>query len=148
MSEKEPIRVFVSHLFAETDDYLRIFEYLESVDNFFYVNVSKPENMPSGSSEAFKEELLAQVKESEAVIVLGSLYAQKSDWAQYQIEAAKVNSIPVIAVSSFGGTIVLSQKLVEQADVVVDWNARELVDAIRNKGRKEDTNRWEVIDFP
>lgn len=148
MSEKEPIRVFVSHLFAETDDYLRIFEYLESVDNFFYVNVSKPENMPSGSTEAFKEELLAQVKDSEAVIVLGSLYAQKSDWAQYQIEAAKVNSIPVIAVSSFGGTIVLSQKLVEQADVVVDWNARELVDAIRNKGRKEDTNRWEVIDFP
>ena len=148
MSEKEPIRVFVSHLFAETDDYLRIFEYLESVDNFFYVNVSKPENMPSGSTEAFKEELLAQVKDSEAVIVLGSLYAQKSDWAQYQIEAAKVNSIPIIAVSSFGGTIVLSQKLVEQADVVVDWNARELVDAIRNKGRKEDTNRWEVIDFP
>ncbi|MEL7537678.1 MAG: TIR domain-containing protein [Pseudomonadota bacterium] len=148
MSEKEPIRVFVSHLFAESDDYLRIFEYLESVDNFFYFNVSKPENVPTGSTEAFKEELLAQIKESEAVILLGSLYAQKADWAQYQIEAAKANEIPVIAVNGFGGTIVLNQRLIEQADTVVDWNAREMVDAIKSKGRDEDTNRWEVIDFP
>ena len=94
MSEKEPIRVFVSHLFSESDDYLRVFEYLESVDNFFYVNVSKPENTPSGSAEAFKEELLGQIKQSEAVIVLGSLYAQKADWGQYQIEAGEGEQHP------------------------------------------------------
>ncbi|MEM1262073.1 MAG: TIR domain-containing protein [Pseudomonadota bacterium] len=148
MSEKEPIRVFVSHVFSESDDYLRIFEYLESVDNFFYLNISRPEDRPSGSTEAFKETLLAQIKDSEVVLMLGSVYEQKADWAQYQIEAAKANNIPIVAVNGFGGTIVLHQRLIDQADVVVDWNAREIVDAIRNKGRDQDTNRWEVIDFP
>ncbi|MEM8982438.1 MAG: TIR domain-containing protein [Pseudomonadota bacterium] len=148
MSEKEPIRVFVSHVFSESDDYLRIFEYLESVENFFYLNVSRPEDMPSGSADAFKDTLLAQIKESEVILMLGSIYEQKADWAQYQIEAAKANNIPVIAVNGFGGTIVLHKRLLDQADTVVDWNAREIVDAIRNKGRDQDTNRWEVIDFP
>jgi hypothetical protein len=30
----------------------------------------------------------------------------------------------------------------------IDWNAREMVDAIRRVARGEDTARWEVIDFP
>ena len=47
MSEKNPIRVFVTHTFAESDDYMRVFEFLESVDRFFYINVAKPENVPS-----------------------------------------------------------------------------------------------------
>jgi hypothetical protein len=37
VSESNPIRVFVTHAFQETDDYLRVFEFLESVDRFFYL---------------------------------------------------------------------------------------------------------------
>ena len=56
VSENNPIRVFVTHTFAETDDYLRVFEFLEANDNFFYLNVSKPENVPeSGTVEALKD---------------------------------------------------------------------------------------------
>jgi len=46
VSENNPITVFASHSFEESDDYLRVFEFLESVDNFYYLNVSKPENIP------------------------------------------------------------------------------------------------------
>ena len=42
MSEQTPIRVFVTHAFDESDDYLRLFEFLECVDNFYYLNVSRP----------------------------------------------------------------------------------------------------------
>ena len=34
------------HAFEESVDYLRLFEFLENVDNFYYINVSKPENIP------------------------------------------------------------------------------------------------------
>ena len=70
MSEKNPIRVFVTHTFEESDDYLRVFEFLESDDRFYYLNVSKPENAPSdGRMESIKDELIAQIKKSEAMIV-------------------------------------------------------------------------------
>ena len=58
MSENNPITVFATHAFEESDDYLRVFEFLESVDRFFYINVSKPENVPgSGGLQAIKDEL-------------------------------------------------------------------------------------------
>ncbi len=148
MSEKQPINLFVSHVFSETDDYLRIFEYLESVENFFYVNSSKPDQVPTGSTEDFKNALLEQMKPAEVLIVLGSMFEAKKDWIGYQIEVAKARNMPVVCVNAFGSTIVLSQELLDRCDTVVDWNAREIVDAIRQKARGEDTNRWEVIDFP
>ncbi|NIW23724.1 MAG: hypothetical protein GWN29_03730, partial [Gammaproteobacteria bacterium] len=55
MSEKDPIRVFVMHTFSEHPDYRRVFEYLESSPNFFYVNCSNIESIPeSGGKEALK----------------------------------------------------------------------------------------------
>ncbi len=39
MSQQNPIRLFVSHSFKPDDDYLRVFEYLESAVNFFYKNL-------------------------------------------------------------------------------------------------------------
>ena len=74
MSESNPIRVFTTHSFEETDDYLRVFEFLESVDRFYYLNVSKPENLPTtGGQQEVKDELIAQIKQSEAVVVLPSV---------------------------------------------------------------------------
>ena len=58
MSENNPITVFASHVFEESDDYLRLFEFLEGLERFYYVNVSKPENIPqSGGLQAIKDEL-------------------------------------------------------------------------------------------
>ena len=46
MSESNPIKVFVTHNFKDNVDYLRVFEFLESMERFFYINCSKPENVP------------------------------------------------------------------------------------------------------
>ena len=70
-----PIRaLFVTHLWENTDDYLRVFEYLESARNFFYRNYSTPEHRPVGDKEALKEDLRKQIAPVEAVIALSSLY--------------------------------------------------------------------------
>ena len=149
VSEANPIRVFVTHTFAESDDYLRVFEFLESVDRFYYLNVSKPENVPEqGGLAAIKDELILQIKECEAVIVLASLYAEQKDLVSYQMDVAEANEKPLIALRPFGGMLETQPDLVERANEHVEWNERVIVDALKRQARLEDTSRWDVIDFP
>ena len=149
MSEKNPIRVFVTHVFEEGDDYLRIFEFLESDDRFYYLNVSKPENIPSdGTAESIKDELIAQIKASEAVIVLPAAYEQNADLVSYMMDVAEANSIGMLCVRPFGGMSETPKKIVERVGEPIDWNARQLIDGLKLSARGQDTQRWEVIDFP
>ena len=149
MSERNPIRVFVTHAFAESDDYLRVFEFLESVERFYYLNVSKPENVPaSGGMEAIKDELIAQIKESEVVIVVADVLAGKGDLVHYMMDVAEANGIKLIAIQPFGGMAETPPEVVKRVQAHIEWNDREMVDTIKLLARGEDTTRWEVIDFP
>lgn len=149
MSEKNPIRVFVTHCFEEDPDYHRVFEYMESATNFFYVNVSSPDSLPAGGGkEAVKEELLKQIRLSECIVVLSGLYATNREWLQYQMDAAQANEKPLVVIEPFGGIEDVPAAVSERADETVGWNERNIVDAIRRQARHEDTARWEVIDFP
>jgi hypothetical protein len=149
LSEKNPIRVFVTHAFAESDDYLRVFEFLESVERFFYLNVSKPENIPTeGGLEAIKDELIQQIKASEVVVIVSDVYGQKSDLVKYMMDVAEANNIGMVAIRPFGGISETAPEVVDRVQEHIEWNDRELVDAIKRQGRGEDTARWEVIDFP
>jgi len=148
VSEANPIRVFVSHTFQESVDYLRVFEFLESVDRFFYLNCSKPENMPqSGGLESIKDELIAQIKECEAVVILASQYIEQKDLTKFQIDVAEANEKPVIAIRPFGGVVETPQELVDRANEHIEWNEREMVDSLKRQARLEDTSRWETIEF-
>ena len=149
MSEENPIRVFVSHVFEETHDYLRVFEFLESDDRFYYLNVSKPENIPmQGGIDSIKEELIGQIKAAEALIVLPAVYEQKPDLVNYMIDVAEANDMGVFCIRHFGGLLETPPELEERTGPAVDWNAREIIDRLKLEGRGEDTQRWEVIDFP
>jgi len=149
LSESNPIRVFATHCFDETDDYLRIFEFLESVDRFFYVNVSQPENLPTtGGAQELKDELIKQIKASEAVIVLPSTFEQNKDLTNFMLDVAEANNIGMITIRPFGGIHQTPPELVERCAEQIEWNDREMVDALRRQARGEDTARWEVLDFP
>ena len=149
VSEDNPIRVFVTHNFKESADYLRVFEFVESVERFFYLNTSKPENVPeTGGLEAIKDELIVQIKECEAVIVLATMYMEQQDLASYQMDVADANEKPMIAIRPFGGMLETPADLVERANEHIEWNEREIVDALKRQARLEDTSRWDVIDFP
>ena len=149
MSENNPMQVFVTHVFEESDDYLRVFEFLESVDRFYYVNVSKPENMPTeGGPDAIKTELIQQIKAAEAVVIVADVYEKESDLVNYMMDVAEANDIRMISIQPYGGLTESAPMVVERVKENVEWNAREMVDAIRRQARGEDTARWEVIDFP
>lgn len=149
MSEQNPIRVFVTHAFDESDDYLRIFEFLECVDRFYYLNVSRPEERPaSGGMNEIKDVLIRQIKASEAVIVVPSAYARQPDLVNFMMDAADANGRPMIVIRPFGHVDPTPQALIDRAKEHIEWNAREMVDALKRQARHEDTARWEVVDFP
>lgn len=147
MSQAHPILLFVTHTWEKSDDYLRVFEYLESARNFFYRNYSTPEHQPVGDKEKLKEDLRHQIAPVEAVIALSSLYAQNRDLAVFQLLYAQANHKPVILLKPFGGQDGVPQALADNATEIVDWDERALVDAIRRQARHEDTQRFDTIEF-
>jgi hypothetical protein len=149
VSENNPINVFASHAFEESLDYLRVFEFLESVDRFYYINVSRPENVPtSGGLQAIKDELIDQIKASEAVLILSSVYEQRPDIVEFMMDVTDVNRIGMIAIRPFGSDDETPAAMVERCKEHIEWNNREIADAILRQARGEDTARWEVLDFP
>ncbi|MGB8326407.1 MAG: hypothetical protein WCE48_02380 [Steroidobacteraceae bacterium] len=147
MSQRNPIRVYVTHLWQETDDYLRVFEYLESARNFFYVNLSVPGGRPSGDKEAQKEALRKQIANAEVVLVLSSLYAVDRDLFTFQLLYASTLHKPIITLKLFGREAALPKDIADLSGTVVDWDERGLVDVIRREARHEETTRWDVVEF-
>ncbi len=147
MSQANPIKLFVTHAWAATDDYLRVFEYLESQQNFFYRNYSTPEVRPGGDKEALREDLRRQIAPVEGVIALSSLYATEKELLTFQLLFAQAGKKPVILMKPFGPGKEPPKAILDLATEVVDWDQRALVDAIRVHARHEKTGRWDTIEF-
>ncbi len=147
MSQANPIRLFVTHLWEADDDYLRVYEYLESARNFYYRSSSTPDQRPVGDKEALKEDLRRQISPSEAVIALSSLFDRNQDLLTFQLLYAQACQKPVILLKRFGEPRPIAKALTDLANEVVEWDERALVDAVRRQARHEETTRWDVIDF-
>jgi hypothetical protein len=147
MSQNDPIRLFVTHAWDTSEDYLRVFEYLESSRNFFYKNLSQPEKAPSGGREADREELRRQMAQAEAVIALPSLMAKQRDLLVFQLTFAQASDKAVILMKPFGSAAELPKELTSLSDEIIDWDERALVDAVRRQARHQETTRWDTIEF-
>ncbi len=148
MSQREPIRVFVTHCFEESDDYLRVFEYLESARNFYYRNCSVPAlPLRGGGQEALREQLRAQITLAEVVVALASLYPSHQDLLLFELNYAKASDKPVLLLPHFGREQPEVKEFTGLVDEKVAWDERALVDAVRRQARHEDTTRWDTIEF-
>jgi hypothetical protein len=148
MSESNPIRIFVTHVFSEHPDYHRVFEYLESASSFYYVNCSKPDDIPvSGGQEAIKEKLLEQIRSAEICVIVSTMFSENHSLITFQMDAAQAANLPLLVLEPFGGTGKLPAEIEARATATVGWNERMMVDAIRREARHEDTHRWDVIEF-
>ena len=147
VSQKNPVRIFVCHVWVENDDYQRVFEYLESVDNFFYRNTSVLDNRPAGGKEAQRDELRRQIVEAEVVLVPASLYRKHLDWIEFQLHCAKAFDKPVIVLEPFGSHDTIAPAVLELGDEVLPWDQRQIVDSIKRQARHEETTRFDVIEF-
>ena len=87
------------------------------------------------------------MKQAEVVIVLSSLYRENEYWVTYQMDAAQASNLPLLALVPFGGNAKPPDEIVKRAAEVVEWNEREIADAVRRLARHENTARWDVIEF-
>ena len=148
MSQNNPIRLFITHAWEASDEYLRIFEYLESARNFYYKNFSAPDKAPAGGGkEADREEFRKQIAQAECVIALPGLYRTHSDLLLFQMTFAKASDKPVILMRPFGANAVLPNAITSMCDQIVEWDGRALVDSIKAQARHEESNRWDTIEF-
>ncbi|MGD9843306.1 MAG: TIR domain-containing protein [Steroidobacteraceae bacterium] len=147
VSQQNPVRVFVAHAFASNDDYRRLFEYLEGSKNFFYRNCSVPEVSPTLDKDGLRQELRRQIGLSEVILVPAGQYQEHKDWIDFQVNCAKGFDKPVIVLAAFGVAEKLPVLLEALASEVVEWNDRDIVDAIKRQARHEESTRWDVIEF-
>ena len=147
MSQANPLRLFVTHVWENSDDYLRVFEYLESARNFFYKNFGTPERPPGGDKEAQREDLRRQIAPVEAVVALSSLYETHPDLLMFELLFAQASHKPVVLMKPFGTGKAVPKAILDLANEVVEWDERALVDAIRRQARHEETTRWDTIEF-
>jgi hypothetical protein len=148
MSQRNPIRVFITHVWQESDDYMRVFEYLESARNFYYVNLSTPDHPPARSGqEELREDLRRQMGQAEVVVALLSLAGAHRDLFMFQLNYAKATDKPVVLLPGFGRDLPVPKDVAGLVDETVSWDERSLVDAIRRQARHEDTTRWDTIEF-
>lgn len=147
VSQKNPIRLFVSHVWIADDDYHRVFEYLESTENFFYLNTSTPDKRPPGDKEALRDDLRRQITEAELVIVPASLYRRHTEWVEFQLNCAKAFDKPIVVLEPFGSHDTIAPAVMEMGDEVVPWDKRQIVDAIKRQARHEETTRFDTIEF-
>ncbi len=147
MSQSNPVRLFVTHVWEISDDYLRVFEYLESARNFFYRNSGTPDQLPSGDKEAQREDLRRQIAPVEVVVGLSSLFDTHQDLLTFQLLFAQASHKPVILMKPFGSQKPVPKVLTDLANEIVEWDERGLVDALRRQARHEDTARFDMIEF-
>jgi hypothetical protein len=142
-----PIRLFVTHIWEENEDYSRVFEYLEAPGTFYYTNTSQPQGTRPQDAEAQREELRRQIAPAEVLIVLPAAYRADPNLVTFQMTFAKAADRPIVAMENFGSTAPLPKAILEFADEVSPWNERSLIDALRRQARHQETTRWDTIEF-
>lgn len=123
-------RLFISHAWKYDDDYYRLCDLLNNKSYFSWINYSVPQHDPIETKDGLKEKLKNQIRPVNAVIVIAGMYANHSDWIEFEVEFSKLINKPIIVVKPWGQERVPTY-LQNNATVIVSWNTDSIVDAIR-----------------
>jgi hypothetical protein len=147
MPEKDPIRLFVTHAWADNDDYLRVFEFLESSPNFFYRSFAAIDARPGDDVETQRDALRSQIRPVELVVATAGLLRAHSSLLVFQMTFAQSLRKPVLLLPEFGTQAQVPKGVRDLATEMVEWDERALVSAIRRLARGDQTGQWDVVEF-
>ncbi|PEE69006.1 TIR domain-containing protein [Bacillus thuringiensis] len=134
MSQK--YNLFISHSWAYTDAYEKLIGLLDKDEDFSYKNCSVPKDDPihnANNDKELYEAIKRQMSSSHVVIILAGVYSTYSKWINKEIEIAKVGfSKPkkIIAIEPWDSERT-SKVVKDNADIIVKWNSKSLIKAIR-----------------
>lgn len=126
-------RIFISHSWTYSDQYNSIISFLDQ-QGISYYNHSVPKDDPvhtNGTDKQLYEAIDAKVRGCSCVIIMAGVYASYSKWINKEVEIAKKYDKPIIAVKYWGAQRI-SSVVEDAADIVVGWNGKSIVDAIKS----------------
>jgi len=129
--EDRPYRVFVSHSWEYSEQRERIEKFLDDENQLDWQNFSVPEDDPMEFEDKndLRQQLYQQVGQANVVIVVAGMYVSHSEWIEEEIEMADHFEKPIIGVRPNGNER-LPAVVKEEADEIVGWRQKSIVDAI------------------
>ncbi len=129
-------RLFISHSWKYSDEYVRFVNLLNNAKYFRWTNYSCPEHDPAidpttqVGKRKLTEALRNQIRPVHCVIILSGMYINYSYWIQKEIDIALEYEKPIIGVKPWGRQKIPTI-IQEIADEIVGWNTDSIIDAIR-----------------
>lgn len=136
MPQLKNYRLLISHAWSYSGHYIRIKNWLDHGAYFKWSNHSISADSPvkTATDQELKTKLTQQISGCSAIIVVAGMYANYSQWIDYEIaEALRLNK-PIIGLRPWGSEKTPA-KIKNNATVLVNWNAASLVNAVRNYAR-------------
>ena len=129
MARLRTYRVFISHAWQYSVDYLRVVRFLDEAPNFSWENLSVPEH-DALSTQNLDYELRNQMRPADAFIIIAGMYVNHSDSIDFEMSFARRIGRPIIALWP-RGSMRMPISIQRAAVAFVGWNGASLVRAIR-----------------
>ncbi len=131
--------LFISHSWTYSDYYDGLVSLLDKDTFFNYKNYSVPKDDPvhtNGTDKQLYAAIKEQISHASVVLISTGKYANYSKWIIKEIEIAQSGFLfpkPIIAVQPWGAERA-STVVQNAADIIVGWNSKSIIDAIKNLG--------------
>lgn len=128
-------RLFISHSWNYSDAYEKLISLIDG-QGLDYYNHSVPKDDPvhtNGTDWQLKQAIEAKVLGTSCVLILAGVYSSYSKWIIKEIEIARAIGKKIIAIEPWAAERT-SQVVKDNADIIVGWNGKSIIDAIKNLG--------------
>ena len=131
--------LFISHAWKYNEDYYTVEKWLKSAkenEELIYKNYSVPQHDPLIDSNSIvgkkklKEMLKTQIRPSSAVIIISGMYANYSEWIDFEIETAISMEKYIIGLKPWGQQHIPT-KIQNNSNIMIGWNSKPLIEAIK-----------------
>ncbi len=128
--------LFISHSWTYKQQYDHLVNLLDQADGFEYNNFSVPKDNPihtDGTNKELREAITEKIRNCHVVLVLAGVYSTYSKWINIEVEVAKKSETwqkPIVAIEPWASERT-SQHVKDNADEIVRWNTKSIVDAIQ-----------------
>jgi len=122
-------QVFISHVWRYSDDYWRVVQFLNEARHFNWSNLSVPAHDPVTTPE-LEYELRNQMRPADVFLIIAGMYANHSEWIDFELQFARRIGRPVIGIRKWGSEripLAIQNAAVE----IVGWNGTSIVNAVR-----------------
>ena len=125
-------RIFISHSWRYDKPYKMVCDWLDSERNFCWSNYSIPEDkkINVSSKKDLKQAIINKICAVNCVVIFAGMYTNHSEWIDFEIDTAQRFNKSVVVIRPWGQER-MPLKVQEAATVLVNWNKKSVVDAIK-----------------